>query len=406
MLGELIERAYQRNRDVAAAEARLRASRATWTGERGAMWPSVGASVDVASRDADGGRAVETWQGGFDAAWEADLFGGQRLSADAARVDSERAQADLADVQRSIAAEIAVNYVAARSAQARLQVARESLGYQDETLQIARWRNQAGLVSVQDVEQATVLRSQTASAVPQLQSSFVNAANRIAVLLGEAPGSITPRLQSPMPIPLGPDDVGVGIPADLLRRRPDVAAAERSLAAEVMRIGVAESALYPALRLGGSLTSAAASAADLGTSMISTLVAGVTAPIFQGGQLRARVAAQRANADAALANYESTVLRALEDVDNAIDAIDAARERERQLAVAEEAAQNSATLARTRYGSGLIDFESLLEAERSLLTSREGRLSARADRATATVQLYKALGGGWVPGSDAMTARQ
>lgn len=406
MLGELIALAYERNRDLAVAEARLRASRAQLAGERGTRWPTLGASADVVARDADDGGWSETWQAGFDASWEADLFGGRRLSIAAAQADTDRARAGLADVRRSIASEVAVNYVEARSAQARLQVARESLGYQDETLQIARWRNQAGLVSLQDVEQATVLRSQTAAAVPQLQSSFVNAAHRIAVLLGEAPGSITPRLEAPRAIPLGPDDVGVGLPADLLRRRPDVAAAERSLAAEFTRIGVAQADLYPSLRLGGSIADSARSAADLGSSLTSSLLAGLTAPIFEGGQLRARVEAQRATADAALASYEATVLVALEEVANAIDAIGAARERERQLTVAEAAARNSAMLARVRYQSGLVDFESLLEAERSLLATREGRLLARAARTTATVQLYKALGGGWSPDDPEWTARQ
>jgi NodT family efflux transporter outer membrane factor (OMF) lipoprotein len=261
-------------------------------------------------------------------------------------------------------------------------------------------------VSAQDVEQATVLRSQTAAALPQLRSGYLAAANRIATLLGEPAGAVTAQLDAAREIPLGPDDIASGVPADLLRRRPDLVAAERSLAAEVARIGVAQAELYPALRLGGSLTSTALSVGDLGDVLASSVGGSITAPLFHGGALRARVEGQRATADAALAAYQGAVLTALEDVDNAMQAIDAAREREAQLAIAEQAAGRSAVLARARYQSGLIDFESLLEAERSLLTTQESRLSARAARATATVQLYKALGGGWPPAAGSTTRQR
>jgi NodT family efflux transporter outer membrane factor (OMF) lipoprotein len=245
-----------------------------------------------------------------------------------------------------------------------------------------------------------VLRSQTAAAIPNLRASHIAAVNRIATLTAATPGELNASLASSAAIPLGPDAVGTGVPADLLRRRPDLIAAERVLAAEVARIGVAQAQLYPALRLGGSLSSAALSAGDLGSVVTRTLGGAITAPLFQGGALRAQVEGQRASADAALANYEGAVLQALEDVDNAFTAIDVAKEREAQLVIAEEAAQRSVALARVRYQSGLIDFESLLDAERSLLTSQDSRLSARAARATATVQLYKALGGGWPSGAQ------
>ncbi|HET7203845.1 MAG TPA: efflux transporter outer membrane subunit [Steroidobacteraceae bacterium] len=407
LLADLVTRAAEYNHGVEAASARLRVARAALRGSRGAFWPTLDASLDANTTDVSDtrGGAVESWQAGFDAGWEIDLFGGTRRSVEAARAELHVAEATLADVRNSIAAEVALNYIEARSAQARIRVARDNLGYQDETLQIAQWRNQAGLVSSQDVEQATVQRSQTAAAVPQLRATYAAAANRIAVLTGQAPGQVTARLDVESDIPVGPDDPATGVPAELLRRRPDLVAAERALAAEVARIGVAESRLYPALRLGGSIGSAAASLGDVGSVLTTTLGSSLAAPLFQGGQLRAQLQGQRASADAALANYEGAVLGAVEDVENALTAMETSKEREATLLVAEQAADRSALLARARYRSGLADFESLLEANRSLLTTQESRLTAKAARATAVVQLFKALGGGWPPQADTMTRR-
>jgi multidrug efflux system outer membrane protein len=405
MLAELVTRATEYNRDVEASSARLRVARAALRGSRGALWPTLDASLNANTTevsDARGG-AAESWQAGFDAGWEIDLFGGTRRSVEAARADLGAAEASLADVRNSIVAEVALNYIEARSAQARIRVARDNLVYQDETLQIAQWRHQAGLVSAQDVDQATVQRAQTAAAVPQLRATYAAAANRLAVLTGQAPGQVTARLDVPSTIPVGPDDVAAGLPAELLRRRPDLVAAERAVAAEVARIGVAQAQLYPALRLGGSIGSAATSFGDVASVFTTTLGGALAAPLFQGGQLRAQVEGRRASADVALANYEGAVLGAVEEVENALTAMTTAKERETTLAVAEQAAERSAVLARVRYQSGLADFESLLEANRSLLTTQESRLTARAAHASAVVQLFKALGGGWPPQADTTT---
>jgi outer membrane protein, multidrug efflux system len=400
LLSDLIGRALGSNNDVAAATARLQQARASLTGARGALLPSVGASASAADRESltGGNGSSDSYQLGIDASWEADIFGANKRGVEVARAGALGAQATLHDIQRAIAAELALNYIEARNTQARLKVARTNLGYQDETVQIAGWRYQAGLVSALDVEQARVLRAQTASSIPQLESSYANITNRIAVLTGEAPGAVTPLLDSVQKIPLGPDAVEAGLPAALLERRPDLIAAEANLAGEVARIGIAEAQLYPALRLTGSLNSNALSVGGLGTSIIGNLVGGVTAPIFQGGQIRAQIAGQKASADAALATYRGSVLRALEDVENALVALDKAKTREGQLILAENAARNAERYARTRYQAGLIDFQSLLEAQRSLLNAEDARTIARAGRATANVQLYKALGGGWSPG--------
>jgi outer membrane protein TolC len=188
---------------------------------------------------------------------------------------------------------------------------------------------------------------------------------------------------------------GFSVPAEMLRRRPDVTAAERTLVAETARIGAREADLYPSLGLSGSLTGNTSNWGDLTNASFGNLAAGLTAPIFQGGRLRAAVEQQRAAAIQALAVYRDTVLVALEESENALVAISVTDRRERDLILAEEAARNATALARSQYQAGIIDFSNLLDAERSLLTTQTSRAAAQADRAAATVQLYKALGGGW-----------
>lgn len=410
VLTGLVERSLSANLDIAAAGARLRQARATLRATQGAQLPTLGVSGSVnRSVGQDGGTRVDTTTGqtisvggdatiyraGFDAAWEADIFGGLRRSTEAARADAESSAESLHFTQLTIASEVGLNYLQARLAQEQLRIAKANLASQDETVEIVGFRVQAGLVSSLDLEQARQLRANTAASIPTLETSYVAAVNRIAVLLGEAPGAVTTLIAPPAAIPLAPQAIGAGIPAEVIQRRPDVAQAERSLAAETARIGVAVADLYPALRLSGTFSGSDTSLSDLPSAMIGNLVSSITAPIFQGGQIRARIEGQRASTDAALAAYRQSVLVALEDVENALTALTNAERREREVIAAADAAQAAVDYARLQYRSGLIDFQSLLESERSLLSSQDSRASARADRSTATVQLYKALGGGW-----------
>ncbi len=398
VLAGLVDQALAANTDVDAAGARVRQARAALRSSRAGWWPSLGAGA-TATRlfkdDAGSGSTESTvYDAGFDAAYEVDLFGGQRRSDQAARADLESVEADLHTVQLAVAAEVALNYVDARLAQRQLSIAHANLAAQDETLQIVGWRLQAGLVSSLDLEQARQLRAQTAAAVPLLEQDYAAATHRLAVLSGAAPGDLNPVLADEKSIPLAPAPPAA-IPADVLRRRPDVTSAERTLAAETARIGIREADLYPALRLTGSFGGASGSWSDVFDASVGSLVAGMTAPIFEGGRLRAAVEQQRAAAAAAFANYRGTVLVALEDTENALVAVSVTERRERELVIAEDAAGNAALLARSQYQAGLIDFQTLLDAERSLLLSQESRANARASRAAALVQLYKALGGGW-----------
>lgn len=398
VLDTLIERGLAANLDIEQAGARLRRARAQLAGARGTRWPSVDASAsgtrsEALSGDSDAQTRADL---GIDAAYEVDLFGGRRRSIEAARADAQGAQASLHDVQLSVAAEIALNYLAAREAQARLRIARDTLAALDETAQIVDWRLQAGLVGTLDLEQARQLRAQTAASIPALEFSQASARNRLAVLLGEAPGAVHAMLVEPgRELPIGPAVLPAAIPAEVIRQRPDVALSERTLAADTARIGVAQAQLYPALRLTGSIAGSGDSLSEAGDNFFASLIAGITAPIFRGGQLRAALEAQRAATSASFAAYRQTVLVALEEVENALVSVDTAERRMTELERALDSATNAATLARMQYRSGLIDFQSLLESERALLSSLDSLASARVDRATAVVQLYKALGGGW-----------
>ena len=404
-LTQLIEQGLQSNNDIAAARGRLRAARAALDEAQGARLPSVSAGASASHRDdIDGLSRADTVDGvlieddtynlGIDASWEADIFGKLRGTAKAAGAGVRGSEASLYDVQRVITAEIALNYINLRDAQARLQLAQANLEIQRENLHIAQWRNQAGLGSALDVEQAHTAVGQTTAALPVLRLNIITAIQQIDVLTGRPPGSSVSLLSSSSALPT-PPAIDVGLPADLLQRRPDVLSAQASLEAEVIRIGVAQADLYPALRLSGSIDTSGDSIGDLFDTSLGSLVAGVTAPIFQGGQIRARIEQQKGSADTALANYRSTVLTALFDVENALQSAKAAQAREAALAAAEQSALTSLQLAEIRYRAGAVDFQTLLDTQRSVLTVQDSRASASAARSTAAIQLFKALGGGW-----------
>ncbi len=400
VLTQLIDRALRANLDIDVAGSRLRQARASLAVARSAQLPTLDFGGAAARTIGQGGGDATRFQAGFDAAYEVDVFGGVRRSVEAGRADSQAALARLHTVQLSVVAEVAVNYIAATLAQARLQIARDNLAAQEETLQIVGWRVQAGLVSALDLEQARQLRAQTAASIPTIESDYVAAVNRLAVLAGEAPGAVTALIRTSPSIPEAPAGMSAPIPLDVIQRRPDVAAAERGLAAETARIGVQAAQLYPALRLAGSFGGSGASLRQLADSSIGNVIANLTAPLYEGGRIRAAVRGQRAAAAAALATYRQTVLIALEEVENGLTAVSAADRRAVQISLSEAAARNAASYARRQYQTGLIDFRALLDAERSLLSTQDASATTKATRATATVQLYKALGGGWQAGPE------
>ena len=411
-LARLVEQARISNTDLGQAVGRLRQAREALRQSRSTLLPIVTGSAGYnRSINLRGGSsnltlpdgtvttisrsAGDSFSLGLDAQYQVGLFGEVRRTIEASRAEQDAARFDYATVLVSITGEVARNYVLARGLQAQVANARASLQLQDDNLQIAGFRVQAGLVSSLDVEQARAQRAQTAATIPQLTQQYDAAVARLGVLTGQAPGSLRAELAPVTPIPLGPGTVDAGIPADVLRQRPDVRAAERALAAATARIGVAKAQLYPALAITGNINTNATSLGNLGDAITGGLFAGLTQAIFNGGRLRSQVRAQEAAADTALASYKGIVLTALEDVENALTAYRAAQDRQREFGIALTAASNSALLSRSQYRSGLTDFTTLNQQELSLLNARNGLTQARADQASALVQLYAALGGGW-----------
>lgn len=400
-LDALVDRALAGNLDLAVASARLVQARENVVQARAAGLPSLQASGQAA-RDFDGhGNTTHSYTLGADASWEADLFGGVRRSVAASRALADSAAYDLAAVRVSLIGDVATNYVQARLAQQRLVLAKQNLGYADENLQIARWRLQAGLVGSLDVEQARSSRAQVAVSIPNYEQAYSQAVFRLGVLTGQAPEALGTQLEAVAPVPSPPAAIAAGLPADTLRQRPDVRSAERTLAAETARIGVAKAQLYPALRIAGTVGTAARSIGDLTDLVTGSVFATLAQTIFAGGQLRSQVRSQEAAARGAFASYRQSVLTALEDVENALAALRASEQQRAQYAEALDAARNQAILARSNYRTGNSDFQALLEAERSLVSASDGQLVSQANATLAVIQLYRALGGGWDPARPA-----
>lgn len=412
LLSGLVDRALRANLDLAGAQARLREARARHAVSAAGRLPGVGASATAnrmgASDTLGGGGTRNTFHAGLDASWELDVFGGVRRGIEAAEADVQASEATLQATRVSLASEVALNYVELRAYQLRLKIARDNLASQTETLQLTEWRAQAGLVSRQDVDQARTNVEQTRAQIPALESGRAAAEHRLAVLLGQAPGSLHAQLAGGGGLPQAPASIAVGIPADTLRQRPDVRAAERTLAAETARLGVAEAARYPAVQLSGSIGVEALTFGGLGDGGAGaySLLAGLTAPIFNAGRLRAQVDGQDAVRERAQAAYEASVLAALEEVENALAALLHTREREQALANGLDAARSAAELAHGRYSAGLIDFQSVLDTDRSVLALQDSLASTRADGLFALIRLYKALGGGWSPAAPVPTLAQ
>ena len=252
------------------------------------------------------------------------------------------------------------------------------------------------------MEQSRANREQTRAQIPALTTGLAEAEHRLAVLLGKAPGAVRETLAAPASIPAVPDSVAVGIPADTLRNRPDVQAAERKLAAETARVGQAMAARYPGFTLNASIGLEALTMGALGATSAVTrsLLANVAGVIFDGGRLRSQVEIQSAVQEQALIGYEAAVLGALEDVENALVSLSDSRRRVTALRDAAEAARNAVLLARHRYTGGLIDFQAVLDTERTVLTVEDSLAAAEAESASALIRLYKAFGGGWSPASS------
>lgn len=397
-LTRLIEQASVNNLDIQQSIARLKQARESYVQSGAAQQPSVSASAKTGRLfNSNAAPNSSSFDLGIDASWTIDLFGGLRQSREAARVSFESSSFSLASIRTATAAELARNYVDARGYEARIAIARDTLKTYEDNLKIAGFRAQAGLVSSLDVEQAKSSRAQTAASIPTLISSAAQSRYRIAVLTGQAPGAVDGLFNSSGKIPTGPEQVAVGIPVDILRRRPDVQSSERSLSAATARIGIAKADLYPQLTLSGNVSASSSSLGSLTDFITGNLFASISQFIFDGGKRASVVQSRRAAAEEALAAYKASVLTALEDVDKALQSFQSSKDRALELMVAADAANTAAILARNRYRSGVTDFQTLLQSEQSLLSARDNLASVQGSQATSLIQLYLALGGGWDP---------
>lgn len=398
-LTALVTQALQANTDVRTAQAALQQARALRDVKSAGLGPTVNASGSAQRSKSGGSEASNSFQAGFDASWEPDVFGSNRSSLNAAEADARAAEATLSNVQVSLAAEVAVTYIQLRGLQAQLAIARNNLALQAETLQITRWRAQAGLASSLDVEQGIAASEQTSAQIPSLETSVAQAASSLAVLTGQAPGALRGQLATTAPVPQAPGDLALAIPAETLRQRPDVRASEHRISAALARVAQADAARYPGFQISGSLGLRALTLGTLtsGASVANALLASVSVPLFDGGAARAQVRAQEAALEQTRVSYQATVLTALKDVEDALASLQGNRERLARLQTAADAAGNADLLARQRYTSGLIDFRTVLDTQRTLLSTQDSVEATRASLSADHVRLYKALGGGWTP---------
>ncbi len=399
-LSHMVERAVAGNLDLKTATSRIRESRARRGVAQGAFFPTLNTTGSAISSRTDTNVGPDTrgevYSASFDAAWELDVFGGVRRSVEAAQADLEANEENLRDVLISLLAETALNYVEVRSFQARLAAAEASLQTQDESYQLALWRSEAGLDDELAVHQARYNLENTRSKIPTLRTGLAEAMNRLAVLLGESPGSLHGELEKPQAIPVPPAEVAVGVPADMIRRRPDVRRAERELAAQTARVGVATANLYPQLTLNGSIGLETLSLREPSSAWARTISGGprISWAIFDPA-VRPNVEVQSALQEQALIQYKAAVLDSLEEVENALVAYAQEQRRTDNLREATEAARAAAELAQYKYQAGLTDFSNVLEAQRSLLSFQDQLHQSDGTVTSNLIRLYKALGGGW-----------
>lgn len=403
-LARLVTIASTNNQDLRLAQARLQEARALWTAARFDYAPTVindnyyqnsMASIATQPNKSRAERGIELYQVGFDATWELDLWGKIRRNVEAARATVEAVAASRDDILVSVRAEVAANYLQLRGSQAQLDVAHRNATNQADIVKLAEVLRDGGQGTQLDVARARSLMNETLATIPPLETTQEQAIHRLSVLCGQPPSALRAELITPQLLPSGPADVAIENPASLLRRRPDIRAAERSLAAATANIGVEVAGLFPALTFVGSIGLQANHPGDLGKSGTATWGFGphLTWAAFDIGRVRQRIKASDARAQGSLAIYEKTVLLALEETENSLVAFGRGRQRLGFLQEAERAAQEAVELAHQRYRDGVTDFLSVLDAERTLLSLQEQVVLNQTRTATSLVAVYKALGG-------------
>jgi len=409
----LIERARESNPTLRVALAGIAEARAQRGIARSQGLPQ--ADVDAAytrrrSSETLGGPIPDNpsslYSTGFDAGWEIDLFGGIRRSVESAEAKVQAREEDYRDALVTLFAEVALNYVDYRTLEERIAVANRNIASQRDSVKLTQGRLDAGLVPKIDVTQAQTNLSLSEASVPLLQAQLDASKNRLATLTGGFPASVEGVLSRSRGIPVPSAGHAAGLPADLLRARPDIRRAERELAAQTARIGVAESELYPRLSLFGDFHLQSIGSGDVfdGASRSYAFGPSFRWAIFSAGRIRNQIAAEESRALAALATYESTVLGAVEEVETSLSAIVNERDRLSDLNQAVASSRETVSLIKDNYENGLVSFQNVLDAERTKFGAEDTETFSRGQVSRFYISLYKALGGGtkceYLPPSD------
>lgn len=404
-LDALIDRAVTENLDIRLAQARVREARALRGVADSTLYPTVDASGSVTRSQRSGtvpnafgsDEATTLWDVGLDASWEIDVFGGRRRGIEAARGDLEAAVEGRRAVLVTVAAEVARNYSELRGFQRRIAVAEQTIRAAQETLELTQSRSQAGLSADIETEQSRAQLATRQSLLPVLRAAARSAAFRLGVLLGQPPSALLAELDQSGAIPRPPAEIPVGLPSELLTRRPDVRQAERQLAAATARIGVEESELYPKFTLTGSFGFQSGELASLpdASSRAWSLGPSVRWRLFDRRAIHQRVAAADARAEQALIAYDQVMLSALEEVENALTGLVEEQSRWKSLEEATVASRRAVDLANERYKSGIGDFLTVLVNQRELYDREDQLVQSEAAVTRNVIALYKALGGGW-----------
>ena len=417
VLTDLISRAVQNNLDVKLALERIRQYRLLKGIEETDKLPTVntsgGASWTGTSHEDGTGSVSKAYNAGLDASWEIDLFGRIQRAIEAADASLSAKQEALRDTLVSLVGDLADSYIDVRTAQIRLNVVRQSIVSQTKAFQLTKWQHQAGLTDELDVHQARYSLESAKAQIPSLESTLSEAMNRVAVLSGLAPGTLNEKLISPHPLPTLPATIAVGLPADALRRRPDIREAEYELIAQTAQIGVATADLYPELTLSGSIGVDALNPAELIDNALDpshwarTLAANISHTLFDAGSIRKNIKVQNSLQEQVLIQYETIILSALEEVENALVAYAKEQIRLGHLTIAAEQALIAEDLAKKEYESGLIDFTTVLTSQQTVLSYQSDLATSQGTCISNLITLYKVLGGGWTPEkSDAPTGKQ
>ncbi len=459
MLDSLLQRAIESNLDLRIATARVRQARAARGVVAADLWPQIGGSADynyrgsslntgspgngqpslgnqaagiagnAVARSIAAGTAIDPaavaattagqlagdivsrrfeqqtkpnrqsnlFQAGFDASWEIDVFGGLRRSVEAAQADYEAAEDNRRAVVMSLLSEVSLDYVQLRGLQRRLDIALENIVAQQESVELTTEKFQAGFAAKLDVSEARAQLAGTQSQVPALESAIRQTIYQLSVLLALPPGALVAELSKEAPIPANVPEVPIGLPSELLRRRPDIQVAERQLAAATARIGVATADLFPRFSLNGGFGSASRDFRHLldTDSLTWSLGPSVSWPVFQGGRILSNIQGANAVQEEAMATYEQTVLVAFQEVENALVQYINEQDRREWLTDAVEAAQESSSLSQELYSRGLTAFLNVIESQRALYTAQDQLVQSETAVITDLIALYKALGGGW-----------